>query len=283
MKPYRHSIAIRDFYNIFAIFAVLVWVRSGVGQDAPAQDESPPPTISQVEIKQLVEQLSSNRHAERENATEKLIQAGPNVIQTLLNHWPDSNLECQYRMSRVLQSIVPQIDYDQHAEQLAALIDLKNSTDKKLAAIADQLIGAEPEPELAKELKSAIDRVLSGEKGSVPISNELIAKLENSEAFQIVRRRPLFNQDPNSHWRTIQNSEAHQEILLYRIQWFNGNWSGWLLSGVNDINKQLNRQHWNCFYDHKHEFIKIRTRAGNLSRRRGYLPKETQHNVEVND
>ena len=269
--------------SVLAIIIFLVAGNCVTGQDSAPLDEPAPSNLSPADIKRLAQDLSADSYQEREQATDALIQAGPIVIEPLLELWPDSNLECQYRISRVLQSIVPEIDYDQHAGHLEALMKMRSAEDKKLAAIAVQLIGAEPEPELAKELKVAIDRVLSGEKTAVPVSKELFTKLQSSEAFQVVRRQPLRQQDPNSPWRTIQDSEAHQEILIYRIKWFNGKWSGWLLSGVNDINKQLNRQHWNCFYDHQHEFIEIRTKVGNLSKRSDYLKLEEANNADAID
>lgn len=273
MKRYRYLIARHCSWNFLAAIALLAGVSIGACQDSALQVESEPSPLSAADINRFAQQLSADSYQEREEATEALILAGPMVIQPLLEFWPDSNLECQYRISRVLQSIVPRIDYEQDSEHLDALMKIRDSEDKKLAAIAIELIGVEPEPELAKELKAAIDLVLSGEKSVVPVSDDLFAKLQNSEAFQVVRRQPLHQQDPNSPWRTIQDSEAHQDILLYRIKWFNGKWSGWLLSGVNDNNKQLNRQHWNCFYDHQHEFIQIRTKVGNLSKRQDYIKR----------
>ncbi len=153
------------------------------------------------------------------------------------------------------------------------LLAIQQADDPKLAALAAELIVAAPDPELANELQIAITRVLSGEKSSVPVPDELVTKINNSDAFQFVRRQPTRNKNQSSPWRTLQDSQSHQEILFYRIKWFGGggNWSGWMVAGVNDMNEQLNRQHWNCFYDHQHEYLEILTNVGKLSKRRDYL------------
>lgn len=60
------------------------------------------------------------------------------------------------------------------------------------------------------------------------------------------------------------------EIVAYKIQWFNGRWSGWYVPGVNDIDHKYNtraqtcsvplrarslRRVWSYFYDHTHKYI----------------------------
>lgn len=51
------------------------------------------------------------------------------------------------------------------------------------------------------------------------------------------------------------------EIVAYQIQWFNGNWSEWYVTGVNDIDAKYNphdstmRRRWSYFYDHTHKYI----------------------------
>ncbi|XP_048244769.1 uncharacterized protein LOC125376807 [Haliotis rufescens] len=60
-------------------------------------------------------------------------------------------------------------------------------------------------------------------------------------------------------------------IIAYKIQWFNGAWSGWYVPGYNDIDSKFNpsarrcaelpyrantmRRMWSYFYDHTHRFI----------------------------
>jgi hypothetical protein len=59
------------------------------------------------------------------------------------------------------------------------------------------------------------------------------------------------------------------DIVAYKIRWFNGNWSGWIVPGVNDIDGTVNhrayannkakhntlRRMWAMFYDHEHKYI----------------------------
>jgi hypothetical protein len=58
-------------------------------------------------------------------------------------------------------------------------------------------------------------------------------------------------------------------IVVYKIKWFNGTWSGWYVPGVNDIDHKFNdsnwpgnmakhntmRRMWSYFYDHEHTYI----------------------------
>ena len=59
-------------------------------------------------------------------------------------------------------------------------------------------------------------------------------------------------------------------IVAYKVQWFNGGWSGWYAPGINDIDSKYNpagktcsipyiantmRRMWSYFYDHTHTYI----------------------------
>jgi hypothetical protein len=56
-------------------------------------------------------------------------------------------------------------------------------------------------------------------------------------------------------------TEKHPEILLYRIRWFNGQWSPWYAPGYNDmVGDGRAIRFWSCFNDHEHEVIST-TRA----------------------
>ena len=59
-------------------------------------------------------------------------------------------------------------------------------------------------------------------------------------------------------------------IIAYQIQWFNGAWSGWYVTGLNDLDWKFNthatscsiaavsngmRRAWSYFYDHTHRYI----------------------------
>lgn len=57
-------------------------------------------------------------------------------------------------------------------------------------------------------------------------------------------------------------------IVAYKIQWSNGTWSPWYVSGVNDIDYKYNtasntmRRMWSYFYDHKHSYIICKKKDG---------------------
>jgi len=65
----------------------------------------------------------------------------------------------------------------------------------------------------------------------------------------------------DTHFQNLGlDTSAHPEILQYRIQWFNGNWSPWYTPGVDDIDWKTNlddtqRRVWSYFADHSHEYI----------------------------
>jgi hypothetical protein len=50
-------------------------------------------------------------------------------------------------------------------------------------------------------------------------------------------------------------------IVAFKLQWFNGNWSGWFVPGLNDIDVKYNvgnntmRRWWSYFYDHTHTYV----------------------------
>ena len=223
-------------------------------------------------IVQLIKQLASEKYSVREYATEELIDLGPKTISLLVKNWQNCDSpECRMRILKVLQSVIPKIDFKENSDEIQLLKELRDSSHSSLAKLAKNFVGATPEPELAKLLQTAINKVVSDTERTIPMSNELWNKIANSSAFQVVRRPPIRNQNRNSHWRTINDKDAHQEILMYRIRWFNGSWSSWMLPGVNDQHHKLDRQHWNCFYDHHHEYVQIMTKIGDRTKRSDYL------------
>ncbi|NEO77783.1 hypothetical protein [Moorena sp. SIO4G3] len=67
-------------------------------------------------------------------------------------------------------------------------------------------------------------------------------------------------------WYKGLNTEIDHQILggdvvAYKIRWFNGSWSGWYVTGVNDIDWKFNtgtndmRRVWGYFSDHQHQYI----------------------------
>ena len=79
-------------------------------------------------------------------------------------------------------------------------------------------------------------------------------------------------------WAAGLNNNVDQvilngDVIAYQIQWFNGRWSGWYVTGVNDIDWKFNvngracsvayqtnsmRRVWSYFYDHTHRYILCR-------------------------
>ncbi|MEO1429836.1 MAG: hypothetical protein AAFV71_12375 [Cyanobacteria bacterium J06633_8] len=59
----------------------------------------------------------------------------------------------------------------------------------------------------------------------------------------------------------MDNKILQGDVVAYKIQWFNGSWSGWYVTGVNDIDWKFNRstndmrRMWSYFSDHKHQYI----------------------------
>lgn len=61
--------------------------------------------------------------------------------------------------------------------------------------------------------------------------------------------------------RDVDQAIKGGRIVAYKIQWFNGNWSGWFVPGINDIDVKFNlgpstlRRMWSYFYDHNHSYV----------------------------
>jgi hypothetical protein len=59
----------------------------------------------------------------------------------------------------------------------------------------------------------------------------------------------------------IDNQVLGGDIVAYRLQWSNGQWSGYYVPGVNDIDYKFNpqtrtmRRMWSYFYDHAFSYI----------------------------
>lgn len=59
----------------------------------------------------------------------------------------------------------------------------------------------------------------------------------------------------------IDNTLLKGDVVAYKIRWFNGSWSGWYVTGVNDIDWKYNtntndmRRVWSYFTDHEHQYI----------------------------
>lgn len=110
------------------------------------------------------------------------------------------------------------------------------------------------------------------EVGGVCSSGDRIAHDISSQArCTEVTRGPT----RDCRWPAGLNTNVDQivrggEIVAYQIRWFNGRWSGWYVTGVNDIDGKFNtgvrtcsittransmRRMWSYFYDHTHKYI----------------------------
>lgn len=73
---------------------------------------------------------------------------------------------------------------------------------------------------------------------------------------------PLNNWGENGSFEKLGlDTSTHPEILRYRIQWFDGNWSNWYIPGFGDQDWKNNpdgtpRRVWAYFDDHTHEYVK---------------------------
>jgi hypothetical protein len=83
---------------------------------------------------------------------------------------------------------------------------------------------------------------------------QFVSALDRSKEVKRRKRPPARNQ----HWIQLGLKTAdHPEILLYKLRWFNGNWSAWFVPGFNDQvkNDPRNIRFWACFNDHQYEVV----------------------------
>jgi hypothetical protein len=86
------------------------------------------------------------------------------------------------------------------------------------------------------------------------------------------------NKSPSSDARWINslslqadNQILGGDIVAYKLQWFSGSWSSWIVPGINDLDTKFNmsaqvrngipvqansmRRMWSYFYDHNYSYI----------------------------
>lgn len=89
---------------------------------------------------------------------------------------------------------------------------------------------------------------------------------------------PVRQPTRDCRWASNRSRRLDQEILgvtiyAFKLQWFNGHWSGWYIPGENELDLKFNRwprrcyppkynyrarslrRMWAYFYDHTHKFI----------------------------
>eukprot|EP00117_Sycon_ciliatum_P045086 scpid84834/ scgid32447/ len=109
--------------------------------------------------------------------------------------------------------------------------------------------------------------------GSDCVNHELGSQ---SQCTEVTRRRTS-----DCRWVAGLDTNADYiieggDIVAYQIQWFSGAWSGWFVTGVNDIDWKYNtvqrscavpylanhmRRVWSYFFDHTHKYIICKHRS----------------------
>ena len=110
------------------------------------------------------------------------------------------------------------------------------------------------------------------EVGGVCSTGDRIAHVISSQARCTEETR---TRTSDCRWKAGLSTNVDQivrrgEIVAYQIRWFNGRWSGWYVTGVNDIDIKFNtrasrcsitlgansmRRMWSYFFDHTHKYI----------------------------
>ena len=76
-----------------------------VSAEEPTPTESATPETPSLNIDQLIEQLNANRFSQRQQATEKLITAGPDVIPRLVKAAQNGPAEITARVVEILEQL----------------------------------------------------------------------------------------------------------------------------------------------------------------------------------
>lgn len=92
------------------------------------------------------------------------------------------------------------------------------------------------------------------------LRTQAVCRLQGSDKspLQPTGRTPGWYKGLNTE---IDNKILGGNIVAYKIRWFNGSWSHWYVTGVNDIDHKFNtnsndmRRLWSYFTDHQHQYI----------------------------
>lgn len=67
----------------------------------------------------------------------------------------------------------------------------------------------------------------------------------------------------------IDHTLLKGDVIAYKIRWFNGSWSDWYVTGVNDIDWKtygnVMRRVWSYFDDHEHQYIICKEAGTNVN------------------
>lgn len=219
------------------------------------------------QVERLIAQLDAKTYAVRESSMKKLQEIGADAVVPAIENLQTNASERSYRLLKVLNSINKNIDLDQHGQLVEQLEELESSPDKRKSQLASKLLGGKLDPVVGKMLKNLVVKS-SMEKKPLSLPSELVEKLTASDAIQVSRRKAT----RNDYWRKLGDSSAEPTLVAYRIRWFNGSWSSWIVPGVNDAHDNAPKKLlWNFFYDHEHESMTIDAKRGEFRLRQDFL------------
>lgn len=149
------------------LFAVTV---VSAEESTPTQSASPEATS--LDVDQLIEQLNANRFSLRQQATEKLIVAGPDVIPKLVKAAQNGPAEITARVVEILEQHLKSEQKGTSDEAKAALKQIAESANPAVARFAKKALGlevpeeseAEPAPKpVAPPIGNAPFRIQNGQ------------------------------------------------------------------------------------------------------------------------
>ena len=139
-------------------------------ESTPTQSASPEATS--LDVDQLIEQLNANRFSLRQQATEKLIVAGPDVIPKLVKAAKNGPAEITARVVEILEQHLKSEQKGTSDEAKAALKQIAESANPAVARFAKKALGlevpeeseAEPAPKpVAPPIGNAPFRIQNGQ------------------------------------------------------------------------------------------------------------------------
>jgi len=219
------------------------------------------------DVERLISQLDAKTYSVRESSMKKLQEIGAKAVIPAIENLQTNASERSYRLLIVLNAINKNIDLDQHDRLVEQLEELEASSDERKSQLASKLLGGKLDPVVGKMLKNLVVKS-SMEKKPLSLPRELVEKLVASDAIRVSRRKAT----RNDYWRKLGDSNAEPTLVAYRIRWFNGSWSQWIVPGINDAHDNAPKKLlWNFFYDHEHESMTIDAKRGEFRMRQDFL------------
>ncbi len=157
--------------RILGLLSLLLAVNV-VSAEEPTPTESASPEAASLNVDQLIEQLNANRFSQRQQATEKLITAGPDVIPKLVKAAQNGPAEITARVVEILEQHLKSEQKGTSDEAKAALKQIAESPNPAVARFAKKALGlevpeeseAEPAPKpIAPPIGNAPFRIQNGQ------------------------------------------------------------------------------------------------------------------------